>query len=50
MTDIGPTYADRLREAGIETVEDLRGAAAETVAEVTDVSESRANKWIDLVS
>jgi polyhydroxyalkanoate synthase len=50
VNGIGPTYADRLREAGIETVADLREAEAERVAEVAEVSESRAGEWIELVS
>jgi len=50
VNGIGPTYADRLREAGIETVADLREAEAERVADVAEVSESRAGEWIELVS
>jgi polyhydroxyalkanoate synthase len=44
---IGSTYADRLRDDGIETVSDLRDADAETVAAVAEVSESQAREWID---
>ena len=44
---IGPTYADRLRDAGIETVADLAAADAATVADAAQVSESRAADWID---
>jgi polyhydroxyalkanoate synthase len=50
VNGIGPTYADRLREAGIETVADLREAEAERVADVAEVSKSRAGEWIELVS
>ena len=44
---LGSTYADRLSAVGIETTEDLRAAGAETVAEATEVSEERAETWID---
>ncbi|MFD1586578.1 class III poly(R)-hydroxyalkanoic acid synthase subunit PhaC [Halorientalis brevis] len=44
---IGPTYAERLRDAGIETTTDLAAADAATVAEVAEVSESRAQDWLD---
>ena len=44
---IGPTYAERLRDAGIETTTELADADAATVAEVAEVSESRAQDWLD---
>jgi len=44
---IGPTYAERLREAGIESVAALSGADVETVADAAGVSESRAGDWLD---
>jgi polyhydroxyalkanoate synthase len=44
---IGPTYAERLREAGIETVEELRETDVETAAEVAGAPESRADDWFD---
>ncbi|WP_336360444.1 class III poly(R)-hydroxyalkanoic acid synthase subunit PhaC [Haladaptatus sp. ZSTT2] len=44
---IGPTYADRLREAGIKTVTDLAVADVETLAEIAEVSQSRAQAWKD---
>ena len=47
---IGPTYADRLRDAGIDTVADLASADAATVAEAAQVSESRASEWLDQVA
>lgn len=47
LDGLGSTYATRLREADIETLEDLRGADAETVAESAQVSESRAGEWIE---
>jgi predicted flap endonuclease-1-like 5' DNA nuclease len=44
---LGPTYAGRLVENGIETLADLEGAGAEDVAAVADVGESRAEGWIE---
>jgi polyhydroxyalkanoate synthase len=44
---IGPTYAERLSEAGIDTVEQLSSAAVSTVAEAAGVSEKRAEGWIE---
>ncbi len=44
---IGPTYSERLGDAGIETVADLAAADAETVAETAETSVSRADGWID---
>jgi polyhydroxyalkanoate synthase len=44
---IGPTYAERLREAGIETVEDLREYDVEEVVEIVDAPESRVEDWFD---
>lgn len=43
---LGATYADRLREHGIGTCEDLMQTRPETVAEVSQVSERRAAEWI----
>ena len=47
---IGPTYADRLREAGIETTADLAAADVETLADTAEIPESRAEEWLDQVS
>jgi polyhydroxyalkanoate synthase len=44
---IGPTYADRLHDSGIETVEDLRESDAGTVADIADAPESRVDEWFD---
>ena len=44
---IGPTYADRLREAGIETVAELAEADAADLAEIAQTNESRAQDWLD---
>lgn len=43
---IGPTFADRLHDAGIETVADLTSAPVRTVAEAADVSEEQAEEWV----
>lgn len=44
---IGPAYAERLAEAGIETVADLAGADAEAVAQETDIAQGRVEDWIE---
>ena len=44
---IGPTYAERLREAGIETVARLAAADPGTVAEAAGVGPARAEGWIE---
>jgi polyhydroxyalkanoate synthase len=49
VSGIGPTYADRLRGIGIETVADLAAAEVSTIAEAAQVSEARAQDWIDQV-
>ncbi|WP_277999790.1 class III poly(R)-hydroxyalkanoic acid synthase subunit PhaC [Halocatena marina] len=46
---IGPTYAMRLREAGIETVDDLATTTTDTVAETAQVSTTRAESWLDQI-
>jgi polyhydroxyalkanoate synthase len=50
ISGIGETYADRLREAGIETATDLAAADASTVADTAEIPESRAEDWIEQVS
>jgi len=47
VSGIGPTYASRLREKGIETVAHLSTLDPETVAEITWASTSRAADWIE---
>jgi predicted flap endonuclease-1-like 5' DNA nuclease len=42
---IGSAYADRLADAGIETVTDLLAADLERVAEEADISQSRLETW-----
>lgn len=44
---IGPAYAERLAEIGIDDVSDLAAADVEEVAEGTSVGEKRAADWID---
>ncbi len=46
---IGPTYADRLRAAGIGTIAALAESDAATVAEAAEVGEERAADWLDQV-
>lgn len=43
---IGPTYRDRLSEAGLGTVPKLAESDPATVAEVAQTSEGRAEEWI----
>ena len=47
VSGIGPTYADRLRDAGIRTVEDLTSYDPAELAEITDASPSQARDWLD---
>lgn len=44
---IGPAYGDRLAEAGVETVADLRDGDPARLAEAVKVGESRVRRWID---
>lgn len=44
---IGPAYAERLREVGVETVGDLQGANVTDLAEETGLSEKRIERWVD---
>ena len=46
---IGPAYAERLKQSGIETVTALADADAETVAEAADVGLKRARDWLEQV-
>lgn len=47
VSGIGPTYASRLREKGIENVAQLSALDPETVAEIARASTSRAADWIE---
>ncbi len=44
---IGPAYADRLADIGIETVGEQAAADAADIAADTDLSESRVSGWIE---
>lgn len=47
ITGIGPVYAERLSDAGIDSAHDLAAATPATVADAAGVSEERAAGWID---
>jgi len=47
LDGVGPTYAGRLREAGIESVGDLAAADAAALADEADVSVNRLEDWIE---
>jgi poly(R)-hydroxyalkanoic acid synthase, class III, PhaC subunit len=47
VAGIGPTYAERLREAGIETTAELAGRDVAELAEVTGAGSSRVEDWLD---
>jgi polyhydroxyalkanoate synthase len=49
VSGIGPTYADRLRDAGVETTDDLVDYGAAELAEITNASPSQAQDWLDQV-
>jgi len=44
---IGPAYAERLADAGVETVGDLAAADPAALAGETDLSESRLSGWVE---
>jgi len=43
---IGPTFAERLRAAGVETTTDLAEYDAAELAEIAETTESRASDWL----
>lgn len=47
LSGIGPAYGERLAEAGIENVGDLRDADAAALADETGLSEKRVARWIE---
>jgi polyhydroxyalkanoate synthase len=44
---IGPTYAGRLHEAGIDTLSDLREHDPATLAEIAETSPTQTAQWLD---
>lgn len=44
---IGPAYAERLANAGVDSVADLAAADVSALAEAVDLSEKRVGRWID---
>lgn len=44
---IGPTYAERLTDAGIETIAALAASDVETVAAASEASPSRVEDWLE---
>jgi len=47
LKGIGPAYADRLSEAGIDTVAELAAADADDLAERVDLSPKRVGRWVE---
>jgi predicted flap endonuclease-1-like 5' DNA nuclease len=47
VSGIGPAYAKRLNEAGVESVTDLAAADAAELADETGISEKRIRGWQD---
>ena len=47
---LGPTFRDRLTDAGIDSMDALANADVDEVAEAADVAETRAQDWIDQAS
>lgn len=47
LSGIGPAYAERLAEAGVETVGDLAAADAADLDAATDIGEGRLASWIE---
>ena len=47
LSGIGPAYADRLADAGIETVGDLAAADPVALDAATDLGEGRIAGWIE---
>jgi len=47
VNGIGPTYAERLRAAGIETVDDLLDSDVETVTDAAQAAPGRVEDWFE---
>ncbi|QLD86533.1 helix-hairpin-helix domain-containing protein [Natronomonas halophila] len=50
VSGIGPAYAKRLEEAGIESVQNLLDVDPEELASKTDLSEKRIKRWQERAS
>ena len=50
VAGIGPVFADRLKQAGLDSVRRLATASPDTVAEAARVSGARARSWISQAS
>ncbi|MEF8781403.1 MAG: helix-hairpin-helix domain-containing protein, partial [Haloferacaceae archaeon] len=46
---IGPTYADRLADADVTTLEELIALDASRVASITGAGEGRVERWFDAI-
>jgi len=47
ISGIGPAYANRLADAGVESVGDLAAADADALADDTGISTKRIGRWIE---
>lgn len=47
IAGIGPVFARRLMEAGIATYAGLATADPQRIAEIVNVTDSRASKWVE---
>lgn len=47
LSGVGPAYAGRLAEVGIETVADLASADPAEIAAETDLGEGRVSNWVE---
>ena len=47
VTGVGPTYAERLRAAGVETIADLAAADPDEIAAETDIPRGRLHDIVD---
>lgn len=50
ITGIGSTYAERLSQAGVDSVADLVASEPTTLAETADIAETRITRWVDQVN
>lgn len=50
ISGIGPVFAGRLRDAGINTFADVAQAGPERLAEVTGATPSRTSEWVSAAS